>query len=205
MVDALWSDRPPRAADNALAALLSKLRTAIRPLEIVGRSELRLVLPTDAWVDIEAAENALCGAQSAVAQGRWAAAWTSALTARCIAERPFLVGHDAAWVDEQRRAMEDVHLLAVEAYGTACLGLGGTELPGAARAGRELVTLAPLRESGYRLLMRAKAASGNSAEGLRIYENLCRLLADELGVPPSPATQRVYEELLGLTSLGVRP
>ena len=64
------------------------------------------------------------------------------------------------------------------------------------RAGRQLVRLVPLRETGYQVLMRALAAEGNVAEALGVHADLCRVLRDELGVSPSTSTQTVYEALL---------
>lgn len=74
--------------------------------------------------------------------------------------------------------------------------LGGTELATAERASRELVGLAPYRESAYRLLMRALAARGNGAEALRTYDGLVRRLRDGLGIGPSVATRDLHAELL---------
>lgn len=48
LIDALWPDDPPPAADSALSALLSKLRRALGGDVLQGRTELRLVLPDDA-------------------------------------------------------------------------------------------------------------------------------------------------------------
>ena len=92
--------------------------------------------------------------------------------------------------------LDEVHVRALEAYGAAGLGLGGTELPAARDAGRSLVALAPLRESGHRLLMRTLAAEGNVAEALRAYEHLRRLLADELGIDPRLPSRQLYQHLL---------
>ena len=96
------------------------------------------------------------------------------MVALFVAEREFLPGEDAAWIDEQRRQMKEVRIRALEAYAAATLGTGGTELPAAVRAGRQLVRLVPLRESGYRLLMQALACQGNVAEALLVYANLAR-------------------------------
>lgn len=73
---------------------------------------------------------------------------------------------------------------------------GTGRLPAAVRAGRQLIQVAPLRESGYRLLMRALARQGNPAEALRVYSLLCDTLRDELGVSPSAAARSLHEELL---------
>ncbi|MGO9504591.1 MAG: AfsR/SARP family transcriptional regulator [Streptosporangiaceae bacterium] len=74
--------------------------------------------------------------------------------------------------------------------------MGGTELPAAVRAGRQLVTLAPLRETGYQVLMRALAAQGNVAEALNVHASLREILRDELGISPCAATQAVYDQLV---------
>ena len=78
----------------------------------------------------------------------------------------------------------------------ATVYLWNSEWPLAVEAARELVRLEPFRESGYRLLMRALAASGNSAEALWAYEQCRKLIAKELGVAPSPETRAVHDEVL---------
>jgi DNA-binding SARP family transcriptional activator len=196
LVDALWPTRTPPSADSALSALLSGLRRALGDHALAGREQLRLLLPGDAWVDIEAAEDAIHRAQSAVAQGDSARAWGPSLAALFIARRGFMPGVDAPWADRLRRRVEDIHLSALECYSTAALGIGGGELPLAERAARELVAAAPYRESGYLLLMRALAAGGNVAEALRVYETVRGLLRDELGAAPGPALRAFQTELL---------
>ena len=163
-----------------------------------GASALRLCLP-GAWVDLEAAAEAIHRAESAVAQTNWARAWGPALTALFVAERDFLTGEDAPWIDEIRHQLTELRLRAMECYAAAGLGLGGTELAGAVRAGRQHTRLAPLRESGYRYLMQALAAQGNLAEALGVYGQLSEWLRDQLGVSPSPATRELYERLLAAT------
>jgi hypothetical protein len=67
-----------------------------------------------------------------------------------VAERGFLPGEEALWIDEIRHQLKVLRLRALECYAAAGLGIGGTELAAAVRAGRQLIRLAPLRESGYR-------------------------------------------------------
>ena len=163
-----------------------------------GRATLRLCLP-DAWVDLEAASDAIHRAESAVALQDWARAWGPALTALFTAERGFLPGEDAPWIDAIRHQLAELHVRALECYAATGLGLGGTELAAAVRAGRQLTRLAPLRESGYRYLMRALAAQDNVAEALGVYGQLSDCLRDQLGVSPSPATRDLYGQLLAAT------
>jgi DNA-binding SARP family transcriptional activator len=196
LVEALWPRRQPAAAEAALNALVSKLRRALGPGSVEGRSYLRLVLGPDDQVDVEAAADAVHRAESQVSLGAWKRAWGPALVALIIADREFLPGEDTPWVAEQRALMADVQVRSLEAYAEASLEIGGTELPGAVRAGRRLVRLAPLRESGYRLLMRSLAEQGNAAEALGVYAELSGVLREQLGVSPSASSQAVHARLL---------
>jgi DNA-binding SARP family transcriptional activator len=195
LIEALWPVGGPSDADGALSSLLSRLRRALGTAPLEGRGTVRLTLD-DAEVDLELATAAIHRAESAVTQQHWERAWAASQSALFTARRNFLPGEDALWIDPVRRRLEELHVRALEAYGAAGLGLGGTELAAAREAGRALVELAPLRESGHRLLMRTLAAEANLAEALRAYERLRVLLADELGIDPSPASRALYDELL---------
>jgi pentatricopeptide repeat protein len=196
LIDALWPYEIPAGAESAVSALLSKLRRVLGADTMEGRSEVRLLLPQDAWIDLEAAAEAVHRAESAVALGDWARGWGPARVALHIARRGFLRGEDAPWVDQQRRVLEEIELRALECVARSGLGLGGPELASAVRSGRALVQLAPYRESGYGYLMEALAAQGNVAEALSIYDELRRLLRDELGAAPSEPTQDLHRRLL---------
>jgi len=198
LAEALWQEPDPAAIDTRLNPLLSKLRRVVGVQAIDGRSTIRLNLP-DAWVDLEAAVAAIHRAESAVAQQEWTRAWGPVLVALFVAERDFLPGEDAPWIDGIRNQLTVLRLRALECYAATELGLAGAELPGAVRAGQQLIHLAPLRESGYRYLMRALAAQDNLAEALHVYSQLSDCLRDQLGVSPSPATRDLYEQLLAAT------
>lgn len=202
LADALWGEAPPAGAESSMAALLSRTRAAVKPAEIHGRSQLRLALPPDALVDVAQAVEGVHRAESAVALSRWTDVYGPAGLAMFVTRRTFMPDVDAPWADAVRRRLDDVRVRALEAYGQAALTVGGTELPGAERAGRELVERAPFRESGYRLLMRALAAGGNAAEALRVYDQLRRRLREELGVEPSPPTGALHETLLAQRGTG---
>ena len=179
------------------SVLLSKVRRAIGPELLVGRAQLELALPQGAFVDLEAAVDALHRAQSHVAKGEWGAAWGPASLAYDVASRPLLRGQDRPWLDDWRRRSDEMQLSGLECVATASLGLGGPELPQAANCARRLIELAPFRESGYRILMEALERGGNVAEALRVYDRLRIMLRDELGIPPSSAVQDIYRRLLG--------
>jgi DNA-binding SARP family transcriptional activator len=74
------------------------------------------------------------------------------------------------------------------------LGAAGPVLIGELR---ELTAADPLAERCTALLMRALAATGRQAEALAVYQRTRALLADNLGVDPSPQLNEAY--------LAVRP
>ena len=168
----------------SLSVLLSKLRSVIGQELLVGRSELELVLPGDAFVDVEAAREALHRAESHVAAGEWAEG--PAGVAYHVARRPLLQGEDRPWLEDWRRRIEDVHLRGLECLAEARLGLGGPALSQAEDCARQLIELAPYRETGHRILMEALEQRGNVAEALLAYDRLRVLLRDELGVALQP-------------------
>jgi SARP family transcriptional regulator, regulator of embCAB operon len=212
IAEALWREGEPASAgsagspgspgsasiDASLNPLLSKLRRVLGPGSLDGRSTLRINLP-DPWVDLEAATEAVHRAESAVAGRDWVRAWGPAQVALFVAQREVLVGEDVGWVDEVRRSLSEIEIRALECYAAAEFGVGGLELPGAVRSSRQLVRIAPLRETGYRYLMESLAAEGNLAESLHVYGELCDRLREQLGVSPSPATREVYQRLIATT------
>jgi DNA-binding SARP family transcriptional activator len=196
LIAALWPQQPPGDPPAALRTQLSRLRSALGSRALAGRDTVELQLPEAAWVDIEAAEHAIEAAEEGVSASEWKDAWAHANVALNISSRPFLAGFDAPWVEEVRRELAEVQSRARESIARAGIGLGGSELAGAERSARELVAAAPFRESGYVLLMRALVASGNTAEALRAYEQLRRVLREELGTAPGAEIQALHRRLL---------
>jgi SARP family transcriptional regulator, regulator of embCAB operon len=197
LVLAIYGEDATRDNRPRLSVLLSKVRSAVGPEVVTGRAQIELALPTDAFVDVEAALEALHRAESHVANGAWAEAWGPSGVAYHVASRPLLHGHERQWLDEWRRRLEDVSVRGLECFASARLGLGGPTLPQAVDCGRKLIELAPYRENGYLILMEALERRGNVAEALRVYDRLRIMLRDELGIAPSPAVQTAYRRLLG--------
>jgi SARP family transcriptional regulator, regulator of embCAB operon len=187
------------AADHhaRLSVLLSKLRRVVGAERLRGRAQIELLLPTNAFVDVEIALEALHRAESLIANGEWAAAWGPSTLAYDVTSRPLLPRHDRPWLEQWRRRLDDARISGLECVARACLGIGGAELPQAASCARQLIELAPFRETGHRILMDALERTGNVAEALRVYDRLRIVLRDELGIAPSPALQDAHRRLLG--------
>jgi SARP family transcriptional regulator, regulator of embCAB operon len=200
LAEELWGEHLPAAWDKGLRALLSKLR---RTLEGAGLASnalaygfgcYQLRLPGGAWVDVEAAGEAVHAAEVALAAGdpRRAYGWT--YVGYHITRRPFLVGEDGPWARGFRARLQALRLRVLDCV-VECNTLTG-ELAEAVRAAEDALALDPLREATYQRYMRALAAAGSRAEALRLYERCRQVLADELGASPSAQTEAVYLALL---------
>jgi DNA-binding SARP family transcriptional activator len=198
LVHALWPSTTPRDPAATLSTLLSSLRRALGPELVRGRSELQLDLPADAAVDVDQAAAALEAARSALGEDPELAC-SSAQAALDIYELPLVPTFDAPWLEEKRREQEEERLEALELLAEASLALGGEGPLRAQLAARQLVELAPFRESGHALLMRAHAARGNQAEALQAFERLRVLLREELGSAPSAELRALHEQVLAGT------
>ena len=196
MIVALWPWRAPDGADASLSALLSRLRSGLGNDVLAGRSDVIVLLPQDAWIDLEAAEEAIHRAEAAVAQQDWSRGWGPSLVALFTARRGFLPGEDLPWAEEYRRRLDEIRIAALECYAAVALGVGGSELAPGERAARELIAAAPYRERAHAVLMQLLVARGNGAEALRVYETLRERLRDELGATPAPELRELQAELL---------
>lgn len=200
---AVWDDAVPDAWDDALSVLVSRLRRTLRPVVggcaepaiRGGEGRYLLALPPGSDIDLEWATAALHRAEVLMRRQDWAAALAEARVATEIAARGFLSGEGGAWIEGQRRLLEEVRVHALECTVTAELARGNAAL--AEREAERLVALAPLRESGHRLLMQALVAGGNGGQAVAAYDRCRRLLREQAGIAPSQATEEVYRRLTG--------
>lgn len=197
LADILWPSGPPPAWETALSAIMSKLRSMLSKAGLnattvlssgAGCYELRF--PGEVWLDLEVAADAIHEAEVALRRGDRRAAYGPSAVAHHIARRPLFPGDSGAWIDARRDKLRSILIRALECR--AEVYLWNNEHTLAVEAARDVVTLEPFRETGHQLLMRAHAASGNSAEALLAYERCRQLLAEELGVDPSPQTKAIH-------------
>lgn len=198
LIDALWSSPPP-AADRGLAVLLSRLRSSLGPEQLEGRYALRFGFSPDAEIDVEVASAAIHQAETQVRSQDWASAWVSARIARNAARRHLLPGCELPWVEVERRRLRTILCRSWECVGEVGLGLGGAEIASTLRAAGELMEAEPLRESAYRLAIRAHIAKGNYAEALALYGALRLRLREHLGTEPGPDSQALFAQILRQT------
>jgi DNA-binding SARP family transcriptional activator len=194
LVAAIWDGDPPDGAANALQSLVSRLRRAL-PGNLVEShaSGYRLAVAADA-VDAHRFE-------MLARRGRAALTDDPASAARILHEAlglwrgPALAdAADAAFSVAPAARLAELQFAAAEDRIEADLLLGRGD-----RLIAELESLVaghPLRERLRGQHMRALFADGRSADALRAYDEIRRLLGEQLGADPSAALQELHVAVL---------
>jgi len=200
LAEAVWPLDLPATWASALRNVLSQVREALGQAGLAphtlraDQGRVRLVLPAGSTTDVEACLALVETAERALADGDAEAAGAAAGDVRELLTRRFLVGQEGAFVDGWRRRLA---VAWQRASTVLCSALVATGRPHAAVAiAEEAVAAEPLDEDAHRLLMAAHAGAGDRARALRSYTHCRMVLADELGVDPSPETERFYLQLL---------
>lgn len=203
LVEALWADEGlPSGGEALLAPPLSRLRKALGPGKLEGRSELELKLGEDAWIDWEVAQERIGLSRELDGSGELQAAFEAATEAEGILAGGLLPGLEASWIEEHRSELDDLRLQALELIARSGTGLGPAEMARGERAARLAVESAPFRESARTALIRVLEAQGNIAEALRAFDEFRILLRDELGTFPAPELNSIHERLLNAHESG---
>jgi predicted ATPase/DNA-binding SARP family transcriptional activator len=185
----------PADSGNALQALVSRLRHAAGPGSVEHRAGGYRLAVDPADVDATLFERLVGKGRAALAAGDPAAAAELLGQALGLWRGPALVDvEDAAFAAGPVARLEELRLAATEDRLEADLQLGrGGEL---APEAEELATAHPLRERLRGQLMRILYLAGRQGDALEVYEDTRRLLADRLGVDPSPALSAVHLAIL---------
>ncbi|MCD4525004.1 bacterial transcriptional activator domain-containing protein [Nocardioides sp. cx-173] len=188
LAERLWPETPPPRAAASLRSVLWRLpRPRGRTLVTCTTTTVRLSedVRVDLW-DAEERARRLCGSDLPT---------PDALADLTPLTRDLLPGWHEDWIQVEQETFRQTRLHALErsAWGLRAQG----HFSDALCAGLGAVRGEPLRESAHRSVIEVHLAEGNHAEALRQYHGYRRLLADELGLPPSPAIRRLMAPLLG--------
>ena len=198
LIELVWADNPPRTAAHSIQIYVSGLRKA---LEAVGAEQAIVTSAPGYLLKADPDSIDTLRFERLTAEGSREAAGDPERAAAVLGEAlelwrgeplsDFLFDEFAR---EPVRRLEDLRLHAVEELAAAELALGRN---------REALTLlesaireAPLRERPRELQMVALYRCGRHPDALRVYQQFHRLLADELGLAPSPSLQRLNERVL---------
>ncbi len=196
LIEAVWGDDPPKTAVNALQVHVSKLRRRLAARSDSGET-VEMAPPGYVLRAGPGAVDAERFAELAGATG--SDEEPSGVKAR-LAEAlslwrgPVLDGLDSGALRADVNRLEELRIAVVERRIEVDLALGGhaqlvSELD-------RLVASYPLRESLRAQLMVALYRSGRQGDALAVYRQTREILADELGIDPSPALQDLEVAIL---------
>ncbi|MFB8240448.1 BTAD domain-containing putative transcriptional regulator [Kitasatospora purpeofusca] len=193
LVDDIWGEAAPANPANALQAKVSQLRRAIGRDRVTHQpAGYRLRLDGGAAEVDAAGFRALAGQ----ARGETDARARAAVLTRALAlwrGDPYADFADEEFVRPVAQRLAEERLAVVEELAEARLDFGDPLLLGELA---ELVDRHPLRERLRAVQMRALYRAGRQSEAVAAYGELRALLADELGLDPSPEVAALYEAIL---------
>lgn len=188
IADALWGDAQPSHPADQVGVLVSRLRRALGGGRIV-RADVGYLLVAE-WLDVDELLELVATAAKALDEGRVGAARAAAGAALALARGPVLPDEEGEWVEAERAATDAaisrVQRLAVDA------AVAAGDHGAAAALAEQALARDPYDEVILRILMRSHLTAGRPASALAAYARVRQRLAEELGVPPTAATEAVY-------------
>ncbi|QER99615.1 AfsR/SARP family transcriptional regulator [Streptomyces venezuelae] len=203
LIDALWGEEPPSQALAAVRTYASRLRKALGPQVLVSESGGYALRTSAAALDATTAQELGAEAEKLRAAGDRAGARDKLAEALDLWDGEVLASLPGPYAETQRTRLEEWRLSLLETRLDIDLELGAH-----AEAVSELTALTaahPLRERLRELLMLALYRGGRQAEALAVYADTRRLLADELGVDPTPELSRLQQRILQADAELARP
>jgi DNA-binding SARP family transcriptional activator/tetratricopeptide (TPR) repeat protein len=185
-IDALWGERLPANPANALQVVVSRLRAAVGAEAIAWNGGgYTLALDDPEAVDADRFARLTGEGAAALRRGDPGAAADALHAAMALWRGPALheLRYESFAVGEVAR-LEEMRLACLESRLEADLALGRHEQVLGELAA--LVAEHPLRQSLRVQLVRALESSGRRAEAREAARGARRVLADELGLAPSP-------------------
>jgi LuxR family maltose regulon positive regulatory protein len=184
LCDALWGDEEGDAARNALSITVLRLRKLLGSNESVLQQGGRISLNAQmCWVDVW------------VFEARLADTGFDSQNVLALYGGTFLPEDEGeSWSVASRERLRGKFIDALSRYGTALEAEG--DLLGAVRCYMRGIDADPIVESFHQGLMRCYERLGKRTEALSVYRRLKHTLSVVLGVPPSDAAQRLFQDML---------
>ncbi|MGO8893977.1 MAG: AfsR/SARP family transcriptional regulator, partial [Streptosporangiaceae bacterium] len=202
LAEVLWDGQPPAGARGALHSAVQRLRSTLGPSG-AGLVETRppgyLIRVDDGTFDVREFNVLAARGHAAAAAGTWAQAarllrealglWRGDPLADVPSQ--LLRDREAAPIEDQRR-----QALAARVDADLHLGRHGEVVAEL----RQLVMAHPLQEQFHAQLMLSLYRSGRPADALAAYQDVRRVLADELGIDPGPEIRLLHQRILAADS-----
>jgi DNA-binding SARP family transcriptional activator len=205
LIREIWQDEPPAAAAQGLQSYVSRLRrilSADAPGR-VARSPASIRSRPPGWLlemnadDIDAVRftRLMTEGRALLTAQRPRAAHLRLRAALDLWRGPVLADLDtSSFAVAETTRLEELRLSALDDLLEVQLALG--DAVGCASTARGVVQEHPYRERAWKSLVLALYRDSRQAEALQTYSRMRELLADELGIDPSPELARLHDQLL---------
>jgi WD40 repeat protein/DNA-binding SARP family transcriptional activator len=194
LVDQIWGEEPPEKARNIIQTYISHLRKALGRDRIQSHAPGYRLSVESSELDSNQFDSLVRDAKKTlaidpnIAVGMFEDAlglWRGPALAD-LADHPSLLA-EAARLDDLRLEAQEHRMEGLLASGAQARAIGELEI---------LLARHPWRESLWGLLMLAFYREGRQADALNTYQRAREILADELGIDPSPELTRLHERVL---------
>jgi predicted ATPase len=196
LADLLWPEADLETGRHNLRSVLHALRRLLEPPDtppgtvlVADHTTVRLH-PAAVTTDVAEFRAVLADAARAESPERRAA---SLATAVALYRGELLPDFSDLWVLTERPPLADAYLAALHRLALEREQVG--DLDGALEAAQRAISADPLREEAHFDAMRLYAAAGQPQAVLRQYQELERVLREELGETPSAEARALAEEL----------
>jgi len=207
LAEAMWEGQPPAGARGALHSAVQRLRSTLGPSGadlVETRPPGYLITVEDGELDVRAFSLLATRGHAAAEAGNWAEAADLLREALGLWRGEPLADVPSQLLrDREVPPIEDQRLQALVARIDADLHLGRhgevvAEL-------RQLATAHPLQEQFHAQLMLSLYRSGRQADALAAYQDVRRVLADQLGIDPGPELTVLHQRILAADSELLQP
>ena len=193
LIDGLWGESPPESARHTLQSYVSELRKTLG--DVIERDGQGYAIRVDRnALDALELEDRLSEARARLDREPEVAVAELDAALALWRGRPFEDHPDHPSLQAEAVRLEELRLAAIEAQCKARLALGEHQ-----RVVADLERLTrehPYREELRALQMLALYRSGRQADALRAFQATREILAEELGIDPSPRLRRLEEQIL---------
>ncbi|MBU0491938.1 MAG: tetratricopeptide repeat protein, partial [Chloroflexi bacterium] len=204
LLDWLWPDLDPDAADRSLRVATSQLREALEPDRPRGSRPSFLLtteagyawnLQTDYWLDAEEFEELARSAALVSEEALDAETLSQLRIAGNLYQGDYLAeDRYADWALVERERLREMHLALLTRLAGA--HARQREYPQAVALYRQVLAADRCRESVWRQVMLCHYHAGDQAMARRAYDECQQALREELDVEPMPETPALYAQIL---------
>jgi DNA-binding SARP family transcriptional activator len=191
LIEAVWPHEDPHSARHRLYQNISEARKLLGDALISKRAHYTLARHK-VTIDIDELDHVLAELDSIADLKAQRPKLERAV--RLFRGEP-LAGWTHEWTEDDVGRLRSAHIELLQRAGHARLATGDAH--GALKASQQGLTLDNYNEDLWRLAMQADSHLGQRDSIGRRYEQLRRLLAEQLGLEPENATRALYYELLG--------